>query len=316
MLFHGGKANLNVNVRTNVCPECEQEGLILDEDAGEIVCSHCGLVIESTIMDTRPEWTSYSYEDDAEKSRTGSPISYSKYDKGLSSEIGMNKPQQSKKNIVDHYKMHRLRKLNVRIKYDASQRNLSQGMSELDRLCDRLKIPHDLQELASKVYRKALKENLIRGRSIASMVAASLYLALRRANVPRSLKEISDVSTQNKKEIARCYRQLFWRLGYHSTIDDPIHYVSKIATKANISNKTQNEAIDLLQKGRRMNLVVGKDPSGVAGAALYIACVKNSERVTQKKIAEAAGVTEVTIRNRYKSLVKDMNLKIAGFEYD
>jgi transcription initiation factor TFIIB len=188
-------------------------------------------------------------------------------------------------------------------------------MSELDRLCDRLKIPHDLQELASKIYRKALKENLIRGRSIASIVAASLYLALRRANVPRSLKEISEVSTRNKKEIARCYRQLFWRLGYPSTIDDPIHYVTKIATKANISNKAQNEAIDLLQKGKRMNVTIGKDPSGVAGAALYIACVKNSERVTQKKIAEASGVTEVTIRNRYKSLVKDMNLKLNKSKY-
>ena len=302
---------MNFNGRTNVCPECEQEGLILDEDAGEIVCSHCGLVIENTIIDTGPEWISYSYEDDAEKSRTGPLVSFSKYDKGFSSEIGLDRSLKSKKNVVDHYKMHRLRKLNVRIKHDASQRNLSQGMSELDRLCDRLKIPHDLQELASKIYRKALKENLIRGRSIASMVAASLYLALRRANVPRSLKEISDVSTRSKKEISRCYRHLFWRLDYHSIINDPIHYVSKIATKANISNKTQNEAIDLLQKGKRMNLTVGKDPSSVAGAALYIACMECSERVTQKKIADAAGVTEVTIRNRYKSLVNDMNLKIS-----
>jgi transcription initiation factor TFIIB len=134
-------------------------------------------------------------------------------------------------------------------------------------------------------------------------------LTLRRANVPRTLKEISNASTRSKKEISRCYRQLFWRLGYHSTVDDPIHFVSKIASKANVSNKAQNGAIDILQKGKRMKVIIGKDPSGVAGAALYIACLVCGERVTQKKIAEAAGVTEVTIRNRYKSLVKDMNLK-------
>jgi transcription initiation factor TFIIB len=296
----------------NICPECGCGSLVFDEGAGEVVCSKCGLVVEGTMVDEGPERPVFDFEDAEERSRTGPPLSFSKQDKGLSSEIGTGRASFfDKKGIVDRYEMLRLRKLNIRVTRQTSvQRNLSFGMRELDRLCDNLKISPDLQESAAVIYRKALKEDLVRGRSIASIAAASLHLALRRANVPRTLKEICDASTRSRKEISRCYRLLLWKLGYMTPIDDPVYYVSKIATTVGLSQRVQMKAIELLREGRQRHVTVGKDPSGMAAASLYIACVELGEKVTQKKLAEAGGITEVTVRNRYKGLIKDMKLNI------
>jgi len=303
---------MNQNDFKDKCSECGCESLVFDEDAGEVVCSNCGLVVESTIINEGPERLVFDFEDVEERSRTGPPISFSKQDKGLSSEISTDRSSFfDKKSIVDRYEMLRLRKLNIRVTRQTNvHRNLSFGMRELDRLCDNLKISPDLQETAAVIYRKALKEDLIRGRSIASIVTASLYLALRRANVPRTLKEICEASTRTKKEVSRCYRLLLWKLGYMTPIDDPVYYVSKISSNVGLSQRTQMKAVELLRESKQKRTTVGKDPSGMAAAALYIACLQLNEKATQKMIAQAAGVTEVTVRNRYKGLVKDMNLSL------
>jgi len=303
---------MNQNGLKNICSECGCESLIFDEGAGEVVCSKCGLVVESTMVDEGPERLVFNFEDAEERSRTGPPLSFSKQDKGLSSEIGRGGASFfDKKGIVDRYETLRLRKLNIRVTRQTNvQRNLSFGMRELDRLCDNLKISPDLQESAAVIYRKALKEDLVRGRSIASIVTASLYLALRRANIPRTIKEICNASSRNRKEISRCYRLLLWKLGYMTPIDDPIYYVSKIASNIELSQRSQTKAVELLREAKQKQITVGKDPSGMAAAALYIACLQLNEKATQKIIAKASGVTEVTVRNRYKSLVKDMNLNL------
>ncbi len=304
---------MNQNDLKNICSECGCENLVFDEDAGEVVCSKCGLVVESTMVNEGPERMIFDFEDVEERSRTGPPLSFSKQDKGLSSEISTSRSSFfDRKGIVDRYEMLRLRKLNIRVtRQTNTQRNLSFGMRELDRLCDNLKISSDLQETAAVIYRKALKEDLVRGRSIVSIVTASLYLALRRASIPRTIKEICDASTRSKKEISRCYRLLLWKLGYMTPIDDPVYYISKIASTTGLSQRTQTKAVELLKEAKQRHITVGKDPSGMAAAALYIACLQLNEKATQKTIAKAAGVTEVTVRNRYKSLVKDINLNLA-----
>jgi transcription initiation factor TFIIB len=296
----------------NICPECGSKDLVSDDGAGEVVCRRCGLVVDGTVMDTGPEWRAFTIEESEAKRRTGPSVSFSKYDKGLSSKIGFGGNYSSQKfSLQDRYRMLRLRKWNIRSRLrSTAERNLSQAMGELNRLCDKMKIPSSIQESAAVIYRKALKEDLVRGRSIASIAAASLYLALRRANVPRTLKEICDASTRSRKEISRCYRLLLWKLGYMTPIDDPVYYVSKIATTVGLSQRVQTKAIELLREGRQRHVTVGKDPSGMAAAALYIACVELGEKVTQKKLAEAGGITEVTVRNRYKGLIKDMKLNI------
>jgi transcription initiation factor TFIIB len=181
-------------------------------------------------------------------------------------------------------------------------------MAELDRLSDKVYLPASVKEKAAVTYRKALDKGLVRGRSIAAIAAASLYAACRKTSTPRTLREISEASLVDKKDVARCYRLLLRELDVKMPIADPLTYLSKIAERTGITGPTQGEAIKILREAKRKRAAAGKDPMGLAAAALYIACLMGGEKKTQKDIAEAAGVTEVTVRNRYKTLKRQLNL--------
>ncbi len=181
-------------------------------------------------------------------------------------------------------------------------------MSELDRLADVLHIPASIKESAAMVYRKALSNSLVRGRTIAAVAAASLYAACRISETPRTLKDVSAASRIRKKEIARCYRLLVRELDLRMPVVDPAKCISKIATAVEISMPTQQRAIRIMNEAKTRGLVAGKDPMGLAAASLYLACVLEGERKTQKEIADTANVTEVTVRNRYKGLKQALNI--------
>jgi len=241
------------------------------------------------------------------------PASYSVYDKGLSTTIGrVNRDAFGRKlPLSTRLQMWRLRKWQIRSRmYSSIYKNLAQAMTELDRLSDKTYIPRPVKEKAAVIYRKALDKGLVRGRSIAAIAAAALYAACRRSVTPRTLREIAEASLVEKKDVARCYRLLLRELDVQMPIADPLTYVSKIAESTGISGKTQGLAIQILREAKRRRASAGKDPMGLAAAALYIACLQNDEKKTQKEIAEAAGVTEVTVRNRYKSLKTQLRLEI------
>ena len=183
-------------------------------------------------------------------------------------------------------------------------------MAELDRLSDKLYVPSSVKEKAAVIYRKALDKGLVRGRSIAAIAAAALYAACRTSRTPRTLREISEASLVDKKDVARCYRLLLRELDVQMPIADPLTYISKIAERTGISGRTQGDAIEILREAKKRRVAAGKDPMGLAAAALYIACLRNNEKKTQKEIAEAAGVTEVTVRNRYKTLKRQLNIEL------
>jgi transcription initiation factor TFIIB len=175
-------------------------------------------------------------------------------------------------------------------------------MAELDRLADMLHIPASIKERAAIVYRKALDNALVRGRPIVAMTAASLYAACRMSETPRTLKDVSAGSRIRKKDVARCYRLLLIELDLRMPVVDPVKCISKIAAKVEISMLTQQRAIRIINEAKKKGIVTGKNPMGLAATSLYVACVLEGEKKTQKEIAEVANVTEVTIRNRYKGL--------------
>ncbi len=295
------------------CPECGSSNLVHDYDTGETVCGDCGLVLYEQMMDKGPEWRAFTQEEKASRSRVGVPTSYSVHDKGLSTAISqVDRDAFGRKlPLSTRLQMWRLRKWQIRSRVHSSiDRNLAQAMAELDRLSDKVYIPPPTKEKAAVTYRKALDKGLVRGRSIAAIAAAALYAACRGSGTPRTLREIAEASLVDKKDVARCYRLLLRELEVHMPIADPLTYVSKIAERTGISGKTQGIAIQILREARKRRAAAGKDPMGLAAASLYIACLKNNEKKTQKDIAEAAGVTEVTVRNRYKSLKKQLNLEV------
>jgi transcription initiation factor TFIIB len=295
------------------CPECGSVNLIHDYDTGETVCGDCGLVLFKQMMDKGPEWRAFTQEEKASRSRVGMPTSYSVHDKGLSTAISqVDRDAFGRKlPLSTRLLMWRLRKWQIRSRAHSSvDRNLAQAMAELDRLSDRVHIPRPIKEKAAVIYRKALDKSLVRGRSIAAITAAAAYAACRGSGTPRALHEIAEASLVDKKDVARCYRLLLRELDMHMPIADPLTYVSKIAERTGISGKTQGIAIRILREARKKRAAAGKDPMGLAAAALYIACLQNNEKKTQKVIAEAAGVTEVTVRNRYKTLKRQLKLEL------
>ena len=296
-------------VKLKTCSKCGSTNLVTDFDAGEEVCANCGLVITEGFLNSGPEWRAFSNSEKMERSRASSVMSFSLYDKGFSTGFNLSRDGLGNQlNIETRQRMNRLRKYNTRSKMDDTWgRNLSIAMAELDRLTARLHIPPSLKEQSAIIYRRALKEDLIRGRSIDAFVAASIYAGCRTNGVPRSLKSISTESSRDHSEIARSYRILIRDLKIKMPIDDPIKFVSGIAAKLKLKRATEFHAIDILREARKKRELTGKDPRGVAAAALYMACLANRERRIQKEIATAAGTTEVTLRNRLRGLEKALN---------
>ena len=293
----------------NVCPEC---GSKLETDSGraELSCTRCGLVVDDNIMDMGPEWRAFDHEQRDKRVRVGAPTSIAIHDGGLPTVIDWRNKDSQGRNISaeDKLKYYRLRKLQRKIRVSGSgERNLAFALSEIDRNSSSLGLPRSIRDNACGIYRNAVGHNLIRGRSIETVVSASIYVACRRCDVPRTLDEIASVSKVTKKEVGRTYRFLSRELNIKLEPTSPADYVPRFASKIGLSNEVQSKAIEIIEKAKQNGLTSGKGPTGVAAAALYIASVLIGERKTQREIAEVSGVTEVTIRNRYKELSEKLD---------
>jgi transcription initiation factor TFIIB len=292
------------------CSDCGSTNLIRDIIMGESVCSDCGLVVQEDLLDRGAEWKAFTPQEEQSRARAGSPIKYSHYDKGLSTVIRVDRDAFGRPlSPKVRRQMWRLRRWHIRSRMHASQsRNLSQAMNELQLLSDKLHISSSIQEMAAVIYRKALDKDLVRGRNIAGIVAGSLYVACRSAKIPRTLKEFAEVSLRDQKEIAKAYRLITYTLKMKMPIDNPIDYITKIAEKAGVSCDVEGLAIKIMRDAKDKHATMGKDPSGLAAATLYIASKIKKEKITQSHLAKVANVTEVTIRNRTKDLMNSLNL--------
>jgi transcription initiation factor TFIIB len=283
------------------CPNCGCEILIFDADSGESSCSRCGLVIEEGSIDLGPEWSTHFIPEKNDRSRAGIPMSNLYYDKGLSTVFNPNDIKAC--SPEERSRMWRLKKWNVRSKLEESKmKNLNMALSELDMVADILHVPNSVKEHSAEIYRKALSKDLIRGRSISDFVAASIYAACRDAKVPRSLREVSKVSTQDVKSISRTYRLLINELEIKVPIDYPMKFIPKIASKVGVCRETELLCYEILGRAKKEKVLTGKDPRGVAAAALYMACKAKGDKGTQKSVSEAAGTSEVTLRSRLREL--------------
>ncbi len=293
------------------CPRCGKGPFVNDSASGELFCSSCGYVIKEKLSETGPEWRAFSPEERSSRSHTGSPSSLAMHDMGLATVIGVEDRDASGKSLPAAMKstIERLRTWDGRSQvHESADRNRRQAFSELDRLSDKLNVSDAVIEKSAYIYRKALERGLIRGRSISALIAAALYAACRDTETPRTLKDISLISGIKKKEIARCYRLLFRELDLRMPVVDPIKCIARIASKVGLQERTKRKAMEILRRAEETRTSAGKDPMGLAAAALYVACVMENENKTQKDVAEAASVTEVTIRNRYKGLKLTLDL--------
>lgn len=300
---------------TAKCPECKSDRVRRDTDTGEVVCQKCGLVISAEEIDEGKEWRSFDSGQFEERARTGSPMKYVKLNKGLVTMIDRRGTdlRGNKLSSKSRAQMYRLIKWHKRASISSSmQRNLSIALTELRRVASYLNIPEQLVESAALLYRKTVKKGLIRGRLIEAVVAAVLYTVCRTYNVPRTLNEMAEASGLTKKEIGRTYRFLVRELRLDIPLTNPVHYIPRFASELNLSGEVQEEGRKILEQAIKNGLISGRGPTGVAAAAVYIAGLLKGERRTQKEVANVAGVTEVTIRNRYRELKKRLNIEVAA----
>ena len=288
------------------CPECGSKHLVRDYERGELTCEDCGLVLDDQFIDQGPEWRAFDVEQGEKRARTGAPMTYTIHDKGLSTEISWKNKDSYGKSIPTRSRaqLYRLRVSN------ATERNLAFALSELDRMASAMGLPRNVRETAAMIYRKAVNKNLIRGRSIEGVVAASLYAACRQCGVPRTLDEVANSSRVGRKEIGRTYRFMTRELKLKLMPTKPQDYVQRFCSELRLTGEVQSKAAEILKDASEKELTSGRGPTGVAAAAIYISSILCNERRTQREVADVAGVTEVTIRNRYKELTEKLGIEI------
>jgi transcription initiation factor TFIIB len=288
------------------CPECGGH-LAADEERGETVCEGCGLVVEEDAVDRGPEWRAFDASEQDEKSRVGAPTTKMMHDDGLSTTIGwQNKDAYGNSLSAQKRKqMQRLRTWDERFRTrDSQERNLKQALGEIDRMASALGLPKNVRETASVVYRRALEDGLLPGRSIEGVATASLHAAARQAGSPRTVDEMTRVSRVDEQEFTRTYRYIVKELSLEVQPADPASYLPRFASDLDAPDAVERRARELVETAKRAAVHSGKSPVGIAAAAIYAAGLLEDADLTQREVGAAADVSEVTIRDRYRELLR------------
>lgn len=298
------------------CPECNGR-LTTDEEHGEVVCEDCGLVVEQDNIDHGPEWRSFDPAERDQKSRVGAPTTKLLHDKGLSSHIGWENTDSYGKTLSSRQrrKMQRLRTWDERFRTrNHKERNLKQALGEIERMGSALGLSDEIRETASVIYRRALEEDLLPGRTIEGIATAAIYAAARQMNSPRSIDEVAAVSRVDDMEFKRAYRYIVRELGLAVQPASPQDFVGRLASALDLDAETERQARDLLSVAEGTGTFNGKSPVGLAAAAIYAAGRLTGRNLTQDEVSDAADVSNVTIRNRYKELLEVYDTRMASGE--
>jgi transcription initiation factor TFIIB len=293
------------------CPSCNNEKSITDPNSGEVICNNCGRVLSDMLPEMGPEWRTFAADETEARARSGMPKSLARHDMGLSTIIGR-ADRDASGNKLDptmRIRMNRLATWDMRSRlHTPKDRSLSQAFFQLDVLKDKLGLSDGIVELTAYIYRKAQSSKLTRGRTISGVLAAAVYIACREMGAHRSLDDIAAASNVKRKEMSRDFRILHSRLELKIPQQDPMKCLAKVANKVKLSEKTKRHASEIMSNVMKEEISAGKDPMGLAASVLYLSSIKTGEPVTQISIAKAAGVTEVTVRNRSKDLKSKLRL--------
>lgn len=293
--------------------ECGSTDIVTDNSTGELVCTSCGTVLDTVMFDQGPEWRAFDPQQADKLTRVGAPLTNLIHDKGLSTTISWKSQDGTGRRLTleEKARQHRLRKWQRRTTTnDSIQRNLTQALSELNRIADEINLPQNTRETAAHLYRKAVTQGLIRGRTIQSVVASAVYMACRQCNVIRSLEDVAKAATITRKEAARNYRHLYKQLQPEVPQVNKDQLITKYVSKLMVSGVTEQLCRRIMEQAKVQRLTIGRAPEGITAAALYIACRISEEHRTQGEIAKTAQITEVTIRNRYKELMRNLEFEV------
>ncbi|MCH7758048.1 MAG: transcription initiation factor TFIIIB [Thaumarchaeota archaeon] len=287
---------------------CKTYPVITDSYRGEVFCGGCGLVLVQNLDDTSHENRSFSSEDFMKNARTGPPMSLTMFDKGLSTVIGTNKDFSGNSlSSKTKFEFNRLRMWDQRSKSRTTS-SLSKAFTLLHGMKTKLGVPDNVVENAAFIYRKAVNAKLTRGRTMASLISASLYASCRQNNTPRTLDDIAKAGNIERRILSRDLRTIIKKLGLKLNQYNITSFIVKISNNLNLSEKTKRDAFDILKRCEDAMITAGKNPVAQAAASLYIASILNGEKISQKKFSKESGVSDVTIRNRSNMIKKTLQI--------
>ena len=282
----------NTEKEVELCPECGSNDIIRDYERAELVCSACGLVLQASMIDnSQTDKRAYTSEERNAREHTGAPLSSMLPNYGLTTKIDKRRASN---------RFNRIRQWHTRL--DWPRRNLLIATNEIRRLGADLSIPKQVLEDSALLYRKVFKLQLLRGRSINSFVAACVYLCCRLHKIPRTLTELCKIAKSKSKTIRHSIHIIVRELNLKVSALNPSELIACYSNNLQLSHDTERRALEIIGSAKGSNLILGKDPKGVAAAAIYIACSENGEKRSQGAISSVTGVTEVTLRNRFKEL--------------
>lgn len=287
------------------CPYCGSSDLIFFPERGELICKFCGTVVQERIIDYGPEWRAFTPEQRERKSRVGAPPTPTIHDLGLTTTIDWRNKDYSGRILsgMSAIRAKRLRIIHRKIRIRASEKRTVQILSKVNRLINKMGLPQKVQEETCIILRKLMEVKLLRGRIIDNYIAAAIYLACRFQKIPRTLDEIAKYVGVPRKDVALSYRKLLQLLGKSPPPAKPVDYIPRLISKLKLPPYVQTKAAEILNYMVRNGLSSGKGPLGIAAASVYLASVFLDEKRTQREVADAANVTEVTVRNRYKEFI-------------
>ena len=293
---------------------CKQKSIITDEYTGEIACSNCGVVSSERTVSSASETVGMSPTEYQTNSRVGGKISLKMMDMGLSTIIeSKDKDSTGKLLSSENRRMfYRLRMWDRNSRSANSIKSFQKAFTLLDGISSKLALPESVVEHTAYLFRKIAAKRILAGRSTAATLCATVYIACRLTNTPRTLQDIADAGNIKKKNLQRIYRFLAKELDVHPQSYNPIEFVTRLATAVNVSEKTERLAFKILSIAQKNNISTSKNPMAMAASAIHIASLMKKEKVSQLKISEVSGISAVTIRDRSKEIKKIMGGEING----
>ncbi|OYR67891.1 transcription initiation factor IIB [Halorubrum ezzemoulense] len=279
------------------CPECGGRTRV---DGAERVCADCGLVVDGDRIDHGPEWRSFD-DEDTDPKRTGAPLTRSRHDRGLSTEIGRSAKVKGRK----RRRLARMRTQHNRAQISTKRdRNKVYAYTEVRRLTGVMGLPDSVRDAACALFDSAQEESLLRGRSLEGFAAACVYVACRTADVSRTVGEVCAEAKATEDEHQAAFDAMNRELGLPIAPSGPAEYLPRFASDLGCDPAVERRAGELAERAVEEGIANGRNPVGVAAACLYTAARELDAECTQQAAADVAGVTPVTVRRTYVDLTE------------
>lgn len=289
------------------CPVCGSSRFERDQSQGELYCKECGAVLDEEQIDFSEEWRAFDSGEKDKKARSGSPVTFTKSDKGFGTKIGssgeLNRLSGEKRG-----QYYRIRKWDRRT--ESSEKSLKTALTELKKLVSQMNLPESVYEEAARLTEKARDEEIISGRGIEATVAAITFLVSRKQEVPRTLEEVADSSGVKKRKLGKTYRYVARELEMDIKPAKPEDFIPRFAEKLGFTGREQARARSMIIEARKDGVLAGRSPKSVVAAVFYIVAELGDKGMTQKEIAETVGVTEVTVRKNYTEIAEQLGIEL------